>query len=131
MNQGIRDLINACPENCCFIFGMTGDVRSIYGLLTQAVIRRMSREPLEIEPLTSDEAVEFLRQVLKGYRYDAEDPDEYPFEGNALFAIAEGTQIKTSSELFRACRRVLEKSVLSGALKPGGTIDVDMVKKAL
>ena len=131
MNQGIRDLINACPENCCFLFGMTGDVRNIYGLLTQAVIRRMSREPLEIEPLSSEEAVEFLKQVLKGHRSDPEDPDEYPFGEDALFDIAEATQMKTSSELFRSCRRVLEKSVLSGALKPGGTIDVDMVQKAL
>lgn len=131
VNQGIRDLINSCPENCCFLFGMTGDVRSIYGLLTQAVIRRMSREPLEIEPLTSEEAVEFLKQVLRAYRSDTEDPDEYPFREEALLAIAEATQIKTSSELFRGCRRVLEKSVLSGALEPGGMIDVAMVRQTL
>lgn len=131
LNQGIRDLINACPENCCFLFGMTGDVRSIYGLLTQAVIRRMSRQPLEIEPLTSEEAVDFLKQVLRGHRSDAQDPDEYPFEEDALFAIAEDTQSKTSSELFRGCRRVLEKSVLSGDLRPGGVIDVNMVRKTL
>ena len=131
VNQGIRDLINSCPENCCLLFGMTGDVRSIYGLLTQAVIRRMSREPLEIEPLTSEEAVKFLKQVLRAYRSDAEDPDEYPFREEALLAIAEATQIKTSSELFRGCRRVLEKSVLSGMLELGGMIDVDMVKQTL
>ena len=131
MNQGIRELINACPENCCFLFGMTGDVRNIYGLLTQAVIRRMSRDPLEIPPLTPDEAVEFLKQVLKGYRSNAEDPDEYPFLEESLFAIAEATQMKTSSELFRGCRRVLEKCVLSGNLQPDGVITVDMVRKAL
>ena len=68
VNQGIRDLINACPENCCFIFGMTGDVRNIYALLTQAVIRRMSRAPLEIPPLEVAEAVEFLQEVLKAHR---------------------------------------------------------------
>lgn len=131
MNQGIRDLINACPENCCFLFGMTGDVRDIYGLLTQPVIRRMSRDPLAIEPLNSHEAVTFLKQVLKGYRSNVDDPDEYPFQEDALLAIAEATQIKTSSELFRGCRRVLEKSVRSGALIPGGTIDAQMVADIL
>ena len=131
VNQGICDLINSCPENCCFLFGMTGDVRNIYGLLTQAVIRRMSREPLEIEPLTSEEAVQFLKEVLRGFRTDGEDPDGYPFREEALLAIAEATQIKTSSELFRGCRRVLEKSVLSGSLEPGGMIDVAMVRQAL
>ncbi len=131
VNQGLRDLINACPENCCFLIGMTGDVRGIYGLLTQAVIRRMSREPLEIQPLTTDDAVEFLRQVLKAHRSDANDPDEYPFLEEALIAIVEATQIKTPSELFRGCRRVLEKSVLTGALSAGGVIDHTMVAQTL
>lgn len=131
INQGLRDLINACPENCCFLFGMTGDVRGIYGLLTQAVIRRMSRDPLEIQPLSTDDAVDFLKQVLRAHRSDADDPDEYPFLEEALMSIAEVTQIKTPSELFRGCRRVLEKSVLTGALSEGGVIDQAMVAQAL
>ena len=131
MNQGLRDLINACPENCCFLFGMSGDVRDIYGLLTTPVIRRMSRGPLTIAPLEPDEAVAFLTEVLKGYRSSESDPDEYPFSKEALFAIAEGTQNRTSSELFRGCRRVLEKAVLSGRLTTGGTIDAGMVSENL
>lgn len=131
MNQGLRELINACPENCCFLFGMTGDVRGIYGILTQPVIRRMSRDPLPIEPLSSQEAVAFLKEVLKAYRSDSRDPDEYPFLEEALMAISEETQMKTPSDLFRGCRRVLEKSVLSGALTPGGSIDAEMVRSTL
>lgn len=131
INQGLRDLINACPENCCFLFGMSGDVRGMYGILTQAVIRRMSRDPLPIEPLSSQEAVAFLKEVLKAYRSDSRDPDEYPFLEEALMAISEETQMKTPSDLFRGCRRVLEKSVLSGALTPGGSIDAEMVRSTL
>ena len=131
LNQGIRDLINACPENSCFLLGMTGDVQQIYGLLTQPVIRRMSRDPFEIEPLLPQDAVEFLRQVLKGYRSDPKDPDSYPFSMEALTHIADAIQRKTPSELFRGCRRVLEKSVLSGDLKHGGTIGAEYAKKHL
>ncbi len=131
MNQGLRDLVNACPENCCFLFGMSGDVRDIYGLLTTPVIRRMSRDPVTIAPLEPEDAVEFLTQVLKGYRSNEDDPDEYPFEREALLAIAERTQNRTPSELFRGCRRVLEKAVLSGDLIPGGTIDAGMVSEIL
>ena len=131
VNQGLRDLINACPENCCFLFGMTGDVRDVYGLLTTPVIRRMSRDPLAIAPLEAEEAVDFLVEVLKDYRSEGEDPDAYPFVEDSLLAIAVGSQNRTPSELFRGCRRVLEKSILSGALAPGGTIDVDMVTKFL
>ena len=131
LNQGLRDLINACPESCCFLLGMTGDVRDIYGLLTQAVIRRMSREPLAIAPLTTDEAVAFLKQVLRGYRTDETDPDAFPFREEALRVIAEATQIKTPSELFRGCRRVLERAVSSGALASGGMIDQEIATSTL
>lgn len=131
LNQGLRDLVNACPENCCFLFGMSGDVRDIYGLLTTPVIRRMSRDPLTIAPLEPDEAVDFLSEVLKGYRSDESDPDEHPFDKEALFAIAEATQNRTPSELFKGCRRVLEKAVISGALTAGGTIDAGMVSENL
>lgn len=131
LNQGIRDLINACPENTCFLLGMTGDVQLLYALLTQPVIRRMSRDPLELEPLVSQEAVDFLVEVLKAHRLDSNDQDAYPFTKEALTVIAEDTQRKTPSDLFRGCRRVLEKSVLSGSLDEGGLIDADMAREAL
>jgi hypothetical protein len=131
INQGLRDLINACPENCCFIFGMTGDVRTIYALFDKHVMRRMSRQPVEIEPLTVDQAVAFLKEVLRNYRSDASDPDQYPFREAALRKIAQETQEKTAAELFRSCRRVLEKAVLGGRLQPGGWIEAADVRDFL
>jgi hypothetical protein len=123
INQGLRDLMNACPENCCFLFGMTGDARQIFALFDKFVMRRMSREPIEIQPLDDEQAVVFLKEVLKSYRSDPADPDEYPFREQALRKIAIETQEKTAAGLFRSCRRVLEKAVLAGRLQPGGWIE--------
>ena len=131
VNQGIRDLINACPENCCFLFGMTGDVRSIYGLLTQAVIRRMSREPLDIEPLTSEEAVEFLRQVLKAHRSDEEEANEYPFQKESLLAIAEATQIKNLIRIVQKLSASVGEISAFGCPTARRVIDVAMVRQSL
>ncbi|MDX6404012.1 MAG: hypothetical protein QOH70_1467 [Blastocatellia bacterium] len=131
INQGLRDLINACPENCCFLFGMTGDTRNIFALFDQHVMRRMSRDPLEIHPLADDQALTFLKEVLKSYRADPADPDEYPFREDALRKIAEETQEKTAAGLFRSCRRVLEKAVLQGRLQPDGWIEVQDVQDFL
>ena len=123
INQGLRDLVNACPENCCFLLGMTGDARQTFAIFTTPVMRRMSRNPIEIQPLETEQAVTFLKEVLKGYRSDPHDPDEYPFREDALRKIAEEAQSKTAAELFRSCRRVLEKAVLTNRLTPGGWIE--------
>jgi len=123
INQGLRDLINACPENCCFLLGMSGDARNVFAIFTTPVMRRMSRNPIAIEPLETEQAVSFLKAVLKGYRSDPDDPDEYPFREDALRKIAEETQNKTAAELFRSCRRVLEKAVLANRLTAGGWIE--------
>ncbi|MBT9132778.1 MAG: hypothetical protein DDT32_00895 [Syntrophomonadaceae bacterium] len=123
INHGLRDLINACPENCCFLLGMTGDVRTIFAILDQYVMGRMSHNPIEIPPLEVEQVVTFLKEVLKGYRSDPSDPDEYPFHEDALRKIAEETQRKTARDVFRSCRRVLEKAVLANRLIPGGWIE--------
>ena len=123
INQGLRDLINAFPENCCFLLGMSGDARQVFAIFTTTVMRRMSRNPVEIQPLETEQAVTFLKEVLKGYRSDPSDPDEYPFREDALRKIAEETQNKTAAELFRNSRRVLEKAVLANRLTPGGWIE--------
>lgn len=123
INQGIRDLINACPENCCFLFGLSGEMRTIFAIFDEPIVRRFSRDPIEIKPLDEEQAVDFLKEVLKNYRADPKDPDEYPFKEVALRKIAEETQDKTAAGLFRNCRRVLERAVLENRLKAGGWIE--------
>jgi len=131
INQGIRDLINSLPENFCLIFGVSGDPRRLFAIFDQPVVRRWSREPIELQLMNNDQAVAFLKEVLRGYRADPSDPDEYPFREAALRKIAEETTSKTAEKLFRSCRRVLEKAVLSGRLQPGGWIEVEDVQEFL
>lgn len=131
INQGIRDLINGCPQAFCLIFGVSGDPRILYAIFDKFVARRFSREPIEIQALDDDQAARFLKEVLKNYRIDPSDPDEYPFRDAALRKIAEKTPDKTAAFLFRATRRVLEKSVLAGHLQPGRWIEVADVDEFL
>ncbi len=123
INQGIRDLINGCPQAFCLIFGVSGDPRILFAIFDKFVVRRFSRDPIEIQALNDDEATRFLKEVLKNYRTDPNDPDEYPFREAALRKIAEKTPDKTAAFLFRSARRVLEKTVLTGRLKAGGWIE--------
>lgn len=124
INQGIRDLINGCPQAFCLIFGVSGDPRILFAIFDKFVVRRFSRDPIEIQALDEQESVRFLKEVLKNYRTDPNDADEYPFRPAALLRLAEKTPDKTAASLFRSARRVLEKSVLAGKLQPGGWIEV-------
>jgi Cdc6-like AAA superfamily ATPase len=129
INEGLRDLINACPENMCLIFGMTGDVRELGAILDRYVMNRMSREPIEIPSMDTEQAVTFLKEVLKSCRRDPMDPDEYPFREDALRKIAEETTEKTARRLFQTCRRVLEQAVREGRLTQNGWIEVQDVEE--
>lgn len=71
VNQGVRDLINACPQGFCLIFGVSGDPRILFAIFDKFVVRRFSRDPIEIQALDDDEAVRFLTDVLGSYRLDA------------------------------------------------------------
>lgn len=82
INQGIRDLINGCPQAFCLIFGVSGDPRILFAIFDKFVVRRFSRDPIEIQALDDDQATRFLKEVLKNYRADPSDPDEYPFVGS-------------------------------------------------
>lgn len=131
INQGIRDLINGCPQAFCLLFGVSGDPRILFAIFDKFVVRRFSREPIEIQALDEDESVRFLKEVLRNYRSNLTDPDEYPFREAALRRLAEKTPDKTAASLFRSARRVLEKSVLTGKLTPGGWIGVPEVDEFL
>ncbi len=124
INQGIRDLINGCPQAFCLIFGVSGDPRILFAIFDKFVVRRFSRDPIEIQALNEPESVRFLKEVLRNYRVDPNDPDEYPFREPALLRLAEKTPDRTAAALFRSARRVLEKAVLAGKLQPGGWIEV-------
>lgn len=131
INQGIRDLINGCPQAFCLIFGVSGDPRILFAIFDKFVVRRFSREPIEIQALDGPESVRFLKEVLRNYRQNSSDPAEYPFREDALRAMAEKTPDKTAASLFRTARRVMEKAVLSGNLVSGGWIEVSDVEEFL
>jgi hypothetical protein len=131
INQGIRDLINGCPQAFCLVFGVSGDPRILFAIFDKFVVRRFSRDPIEIQALDDDQATRFLKEVLRNYRLDANDPDEYPFREAALRKLAEKTPDKTAAFLFRSARRVLEKAVLTGRLAQGGWIEVTDVEEFL
>lgn len=125
INQGLRDLINACPEHFCLVLGASADAAEIEAWIADDVMTRLSCAPIEIPELDIDQAASFLREVMQQFRNpDANVPDSYPFDDEALREIVSQTTERRPRTLFRNCQTVLRKAVLSGRLETQGRITV-------
>ena len=130
INQGIRDLVNACPEHFCLLLGASEEAAGIEAYIEDDVMTRLSRELIEIPELDVEQAVSFIKEVMQQYRQpDAKVPETHPFVDDALREIALQTTQRTPRNLFRDCQTVLRKAVLAGSLETKGVIDVTDVQE--
>jgi len=130
INQGIRDLVGACPEHFCLLLGASEEAAGIEAYIEDDVMTRLSRELMEIPELDVEQAVNFIKEVMQQYRQpDAKVPETHPFTDDALREIALQVTQRTPRNLFRACQTVLRKAVLTGSLETKGVIDVADVQE--
>jgi hypothetical protein len=130
INQGIRDLVNACPEHFCLLLGVSEEATWVEAYIEDDVMTRLSRELMEIPALDVEQAVNFIKEVMQQYRQpDAKVPETHPFAEDALREIALQVTQRTPRSLFRACQTVLRKAVLAGSLETKGVIDVADVQE--
>ena len=123
INQGLRDLINACPEHFYLMLGASADAAELEAWIADDVMTRLSRPPIEIPELEVDQAIDFLKEVMHQFRTPgANVPDSFPFEEDALREIVAQTTERIPRTLFRNCQTVLRKAVLSGRLEAQGSI---------
>ena len=130
INQGIRDLVGACPEHFCLLLGASEEAAGIEAYIEDDVMTRLSRELMEIPELDVEQAVNFIKEVMQQYRQpDAKVPETYPFVEDALREIALQVTQRTPRNLFRDCQTALRKAVLTGSLETKGVIDVADVQE--
>ena len=130
INQGIRDLVNACPEHFCLLLGISAMAAEVEAYIEDDVMTRLSRELIEIPELDVEQAVNFIKEVMQQYRQpDAKVPETHPFAEDALREIALQATARTPRNLFRDCQTVLRKAVLTGSLETKGVIDVADVQE--
>ena len=130
INQGIRDLVNACPEHFCLLLGASAEAAEVEAYIEDDVMTRLSRELIEIPELDVEQAVNFIKEVMQQYRQpDAKVPETHPFAEDALREIALQVTQRTPRNLFRDCQTVLRKAVLIGSLETKGVIDIADVQE--
>ena len=132
INQGFRDLINACPEHFYLMLGASADAAELEAWIADDVMTRLSRPPIEIPQLEVEQAVGFLMDVMHQFRIPGSNVSEYhPFDEDALTEIISQTTERVPRNLFRNCQTVLRKAVLSGRLETQGSITMHDVQDFL
>lgn len=117
LNHAFRDLLNACPEHLCLMFGATADAALVETALAPALLDRMTKSPITLPALDDTQAEAFMKEILGLYRVAGDGDDWHPFtEEAARFIIAETTN-KTPRNLFRSFRQVLDNAANASALK--------------
>jgi hypothetical protein len=113
LRTGIRDIFNACTQHFCLILAATAEnVAFFHGLLEEALMVRITAEPIHIVSHdTIEDGVEFIRELMENYRSSPPPTPFHPFTEEALRVVVDRTSLpKTARKLIFNCRRAWEQN---------------------
>ena len=131
--SGLRELINSLPYRFGLFISFTGAAALIEAIMPQHLLKRMTVPYIEIPALEGSDAKDFLLSQLKYYRLEDSEYNEpyYPFEEDAVDYIIENAEAHTPRNLFKDCKRVIERALRRHGLQPGDTITREVTQKIL
>jgi hypothetical protein len=132
IRTGIRDIFNACTQHFCLILAATAEnVSFFHGLLEEALMVRITAEPIHIVSHDSlDDGAEFIRELMENYRSSPPPTPFHPFTEQALRRLVDRTSLpRTARKLIFNCRRVWEQN--ADVVLDGGDIGEDEIEAAV
>ena len=131
--NGMLQFINQLPYNFCLICSFSGDAALYEAVANEALIQRMTRDYIELPDLEPDEAKDFLVKQFESYRTDKFNKSNlyHPFTEEAVEYVLDRTLPMTPRNIFRALRKVLERSVKRDNLAPGEEIQKSDAERIL
>ena len=87
--QGLRDLVNSVTEHMFIALAATvSDAAELYGIFDEAIMQRLSRQPVAIPQLSTESGRQFILDEMKLHRpQDFSGPEEWPFSAEGLEAF--------------------------------------------
>lgn len=130
---GFRELLNALPYRFCFLMSATAQTALIEAVMSTHLLKRMTREFIEVPMLSDEMAHAFILAQMDFYR--TEDSEHkgtfYPFSPDAIDLIIENEVSLTPRNLFVQCKRVFERATRRHGIEPGEEISKDLAAKIL
>jgi hypothetical protein len=120
--KGVRDLYGESTEYTSIILASTSsDAAELYGILDTPLMMRLSRNPIEISPMTRDSIRTFIIDLMAQNRVADYTGDKFwPFTKEGIDALAEEipdgfTARKTVQTLSRLTLEVYKDNIMSGS----------------
>ena len=112
--SGLRELIDGVPYGLGLVLSFSAATALIEAYMPQHLLKRMTYDFIEVPMLEDKQAVEFLKEHLNWFRLDNYPINKnpfYPFELEAIEYVVHNQTSLTPRNLFKDCRRILERSI--------------------
>ncbi|SMF63539.1 hypothetical protein [Allosphingosinicella indica] len=131
--SGLRELINGLPYRFCLMMSFTAATALIEAVMPNHLLKRLTRDYIEVPMLSDAMAVEFLRSQLNYYRTAGSSHVDtfYPFSTEAVEAIVEDQTSLTPRSMFIQCKRVFERAIRRHGVESGDVITREIAEKIM
>ena len=131
--SGFRELINGLPYGFGLVLSFSAATSLVEAYMPQHLLKRMTHDFIEIPMLEDEQAIEFLCDQLNSFRPDGWKHENrfYPFAREVTEYVVENQTTLTPRNLFKDCRRILERAVRRHRLPPGEEITRDLAEQIL
>ena len=131
--SGFRELINGLPYGLGLVLSFSAATSLIEAYMPQHLLKRMTHDFIEIPMLEDEQAVEFLGEQLNSFRPSGWTHENglHPFAREVVEYVVENQNSLTPRNLFKDCRRILERAVRRHSLQPGDEITKELAEQIL
>jgi Cdc6-like AAA superfamily ATPase len=114
MNDILRHIYDTCPACFGLVIGLSAEVADLAAIFYPYLLERLSRR-LHFDTMDRETTVDFVISILQANRVgDTPSDPAFPFEHDAVEAIASSLNKITPRKIINVMQQVLEEARLSG-----------------
>lgn len=122
VNDVLRRLYDSCPNCFCMILAFSAETSLLHALFEEYILSRVQQQ-IELQTLTKDEALHFVKAVLATGRVRPEKTESFfPFSEDAVDLILSDMTSITPRKLVSVMQQAMEESRLEGHNPNDGAI---------
>lgn len=123
INDILRHMYDLCPNRFGMAIGLSAEIADLTAIFYDYLLERIQKR-IHLDTMDRDDAVEFVQKILDEWRIDpAADTGFFPFEEDAVIAIAGHLNRITPRKIIDIMQQTIEEVRLAGLDPKVGTAD--------